>query len=151
MVVFKSYKEENAQQMKKLSSHMRHLSTTYLSFFVNSELIRRIICRRFSGCLSESVGLVQTSFCWFRRSSMSSFLSLVVWLAINARVDVGVKNWPMTTTWKKKCARFKISVFPSTDGAGKEQKEIALAQLLSGKVVAKLSISLWVCCLNYKC
>ena len=92
MVVFKSYKEENAQQMKKLSSHMRHLSTIYLSFFVNSELIRSIICRRFSGCLSESVGLVQTSFCWFRRSSMSSFLSLVVWLAINARVDVGVKK-----------------------------------------------------------
>jgi len=45
---------------------------------MNSELIRGISARRFSGCLSESVsqsGLVQTSLCFFRRSHMSSFLS----------------------------------------------------------------------------
>ena len=123
-MVFKSYKEENAQQMKKLSSHMRHLSTIYLSFFVNSELIRSIICRRFSGCLSESVGLVQTSFCWFRRSSMSSFLSLGVWLAINARVDVGVKNWPMTTTWEKNARDLKYQFFLLLMKLAKNKKKL---------------------------
>ena len=41
MVVFKSYKEENAQQMKKLSSHMRHrkydLFEFFREFWANSE------------------------------------------------------------------------------------------------------------------